>query len=88
MGMTCTFVQLVISECRLSWLSSEQPLRITIQGAYRPFHNNIVPKISRINLTYSVRDLIAKSRRADHRTAKGIKAKLLTSFNGAPNSDN
>ncbi|CAB4392942.1 unnamed protein product [Rhizophagus irregularis] len=73
----------VISECQLSWLSLENPLRITIQGTHRTFHNNNIPKISRINLTYSVRDSIALSRRADHRTAKGIKAKLLTSLNGA-----
>lgn len=73
----------VTSECRLSWLSSEHPLRITIQGTHRPSHNNIIPKISRINLAYSVRDSIALSRRADHRTAKGIKAKMLTSLNGA-----
>ena len=31
-------------------------------------------KISRINFTYTVRDMIATSRRADHRTAKGIKS--------------
>ncbi|GBB97117.1 hypothetical protein RclHR1_02920002 [Rhizophagus clarus] len=74
----------VISECRLSWLSSENPLRITIQGTHRTFYNNDTPKISRINLTYSVRDTIVLSRRAGHRTTKGIKAKLLTSFNGAP----
>ncbi|CAB4395224.1 unnamed protein product [Rhizophagus irregularis] len=73
----------VISECQLSWLSLENPLRITIQGTHRTFHNNNIPKISRINLTYSVRDSIALSRKADHRTAKGIKAKLLTSLNGA-----
>ena len=73
----------VISECRLSWLSSENPLRITIQGSHLPFHNDVIPKISRINLTYSVRDSVALSRRADHRSAKGIKAKMLASFNGA-----
>lgn len=73
----------VISECRFSWLTSENPLRITIQGTHQPYNStiNIIPKISRINLTYSVRDSIALSRRADHRTAKGIKAKILTSFN-------
>ncbi len=75
----------VISECRFSWLSSENPLRITIQGTHHPHNNtiNVVSKISRINLTYSVRDSIALSRRADHRTAKGIKAKMLTPLNGA-----
>ncbi|GBB93770.1 hypothetical protein RclHR1_22290001 [Rhizophagus clarus] len=66
-----------------SWLFSENPLRITIQGTHRVFHNNDT-QISKINLTYSVRDTIVLSRRVDHRTAKGIKAKLLTSFNGAP----
>ncbi|UZO25961.1 uncharacterized protein OCT59_018214 [Rhizophagus irregularis] len=49
----------VISECQLSWLLLENPLRITIQGTH------------------------PLSKRADHRTAKGIKAKLLTSLNGA-----
>ncbi|CAB4389552.1 unnamed protein product [Rhizophagus irregularis] len=73
----------VISEYQLSWLSLENPLRITIQGTYHTFHNNNISKISRINLTYSVRDSIALSRRADHRTAKRIKAKLLTSLNSA-----
>ncbi|RGB25535.1 hypothetical protein C1646_771589 [Rhizophagus diaphanus] len=46
------------------------------------FYNNNIPKILRINLIYSVRDLIALSRKVDHRTAKVIKAKLLTSLNG------
>src|SRR5581483_2840641 len=76
----------VISECRLSWLKSGTPLRIYIEGVHRPsqqFVSNNIPKISRINLTYAVRDMIAISRRADHRTAKGIKAKILTPFNGA-----
>ena len=76
----------VISECHFSWLKSEAPLRIHIQGVHRPFQQSLnytIPKISHINLTYAVRDTIAISRRADHRTAKGIKAKLLTPFNGA-----
>lgn len=54
----------VISECRLSWLSSENPLRITIQGTHRPSQhtiNNDTLKISRINLTYAIRDSIAYS---------------------------
>ncbi|CAG8732162.1 9086_t:CDS:2, partial [Funneliformis caledonium] len=76
----------VISKCRLSWLNSETPLCITIQETHHPsqhMFNNIIPKISRINLTYFVRDSIVLNRRADHRTAKEIKAKLLTPFNGA-----
>ncbi|RGB37622.1 hypothetical protein C1646_666085 [Rhizophagus diaphanus] len=73
----------VISEYQLSWLSLENPLRITIQGTHHTFHNNNISKISRINLTYSIRDSIALSRKADHRTAKEIKAKLLISLNSA-----
>jgi hypothetical protein len=68
----------VISECYLSWLNSETP---SIQGNHNPTQN--ISKISRINLTYSIRDSIAISRRADHRTTKGIKAKILAPFNGA-----
>ncbi|CAB4461680.1 unnamed protein product [Rhizophagus irregularis] len=67
----------------LSQLSLENPLQITIQGIHHTFHNNNIPKISRINLTYFVRDSIALNRKADHRTAKRIKAKLLISLNGA-----
>ena len=77
----------VISECRLSWLNSDFPLRIVIQGCHKPLSHQINSddtKISRINLTYSIRDMIAVSRRADHRTAKGIKSKLLAPFNNAP----
>ncbi len=76
----------VISECRLSWLKSETPLRICIQGDHRPLQhslNNTIHKISLINLTYTIRNTVAISRRADHRTAKGIKAKILAPFNGA-----
>jgi len=74
----------VISECRLSWLNSETPLQISIQGKHNPSqYVNNARKISRINLTYAIRDSIAVSRRADHRTTKGIKAKILAPFNGA-----
>ena len=75
----------VISECRLSWLNSSIPLRITIQGYHRPLSHQINSnnKISRINFTYSIKDMIATSRRADHRTANGIKSKLLAPFNGS-----
>ncbi|CAG8542127.1 7662_t:CDS:2 [Funneliformis caledonium] len=66
-------------------LNSETPLHITIQGTHHPsqhMFNNIIPKISQINLTYSIRNSITLSRRVDHRIAKEIKAKLLTLFNG------
>ena len=55
----------IISECRLSWLKFDTPLRIHIQGVHHPFQqslNNTIPKISRINLTYAIRDTIAISR--------------------------
>ncbi|RGB23750.1 hypothetical protein C1646_774057 [Rhizophagus diaphanus] len=56
---------------------------LTVEQTHRTFHNNNIPKISRINLTYFIRNSIALSRRADCRTAKGIKVKLLISLNDA-----
>ncbi|CAG8746992.1 3525_t:CDS:2 [Funneliformis caledonium] len=56
-----------------------------IQGNHNPaqYITTNIPKIFRINLTYVVRDSIVISRRADHRNAKGIKAKILALLNGA-----
>jgi hypothetical protein len=45
--------------------------------------NNPTPKIKRLNLLRNVRDNILLSRRADHRSTKGVKSKLLMSMNGA-----
>src|SRR4051794_4562523 len=74
----------VISECRLLWLNSKTSLHISIQENHHPTqYVNNTKKISRINLTYAVRDSIVISRRADHRTTKGIKAKILAPYNGA-----
>jgi hypothetical protein len=75
----------VISECRISWLDSSTPLKISIQGSHLP-HNftiNQLPHVTRINLDLATRDMILKSRRADHHTAKGIKMKILAPLNGA-----
>ncbi|GET01685.1 hypothetical protein GLOIN_2v1872702 [Rhizophagus clarus] len=45
--------------------------------------NNTIPKIKRLNLLRGVYDNVLLSRRADHRSNKGIKSKLLASMNGA-----
>ncbi len=74
----------VISECWLSWISSNFSLWITIQNQHKLLSYQINPnniKISRINFTYIVRNMIATSWRIDHYTAKGIKSKLLKLFN-------
>ncbi|GES76203.1 hypothetical protein GLOIN_2v1872702 [Rhizophagus clarus] len=41
-----------------------------------------IPKVQRLNLLQNIKDNILISRRAGHRNAKGIKAKLLASMNG------
>jgi len=74
----------VILECQISWLNTPTPLKITIQGTHVP-HNFPVtqpPRVTRINLDLSTRDMILKGRRADHHTAKGIKSKMLAPLNG------
>ena len=78
----------VKSEVRFSSLTTSHPLKITIQGSHVLSNvvianNNSTPKIKRLNLLRSVRDNVLLSRRADHRSTKGIKSKLLTSMNGA-----
>jgi hypothetical protein len=62
-----------------------KPLKITIQGSHVP-HNisdTQQPHVTRINLNLSTRDMVLRGRRADHHTAKGIKAKMLAPLNGA-----
>src|SRR5947199_6533740 len=59
--------------------------KITIKGTHLP-HNFPVTQtsqVTRINLDLSTRDMILKSRRADHHTAKEIKSKILAPLNGA-----
>ncbi|CAB4408490.1 unnamed protein product [Rhizophagus irregularis] len=70
-----------VGEC----LSDCQNKGISIQGSHLP-HNftvNKLPHVTRINLDLSTRDMVLKSRRADHHTAKGIKMKMLAPLNGA-----
>jgi hypothetical protein len=73
------------SEVRFSSLVTSHPLLIAIQGSHIPSNIiiNTTPKITRLNLLRSVRDNVLLSRRADHRSSKGIKSKLLASMNGA-----
>ena len=75
----------VIIECRMSWLDSPTPLKISIQGSHLPHNlpNTQIPQITRINLDLSTRDMILKSRHADYRTAKGVKIKMLAPLNGS-----
>ncbi|CAG8591006.1 7080_t:CDS:2 [Ambispora gerdemannii] len=70
---------------RLSYLITNHPLRIKIEGAHLPSHMIMseTSQISRINLTREKRDKIIISRHADHKTTKEIKGKLLTSLNNA-----
>src|SRR3954469_9008206 len=41
------------------------------------------PKINRLSLTRQIRDNIIINRRADHKTTKNIKAKMLAQYNSA-----
>ena len=51
-----------------------------IQGLYYDIECTF---LIRINLDLSTRDMVLKSRHADHHTAKEIKIKMLASLNGA-----
>ena len=75
----------VILECQISWLNSPTPLKISIQNTHLPhnFPDAQPPHVTRINLDLSTRDMVLKSRRADHHTAKEIKIKMLAPLNGA-----
>ena len=75
----------VCSYTRLSYLNTSHPLRIKIEDVHFPSSAMMpeIGKMSRINLTREKRDEIIVSRRADHRTTRGIKGKLLASFNNA-----
>ena len=68
-------------------LTTSHPLLIKIYRTHTPSNiianNSSTPKIERLNLLKVVRDNVLLSRRADHRSAKGIKSKLLASVNDA-----
>jgi hypothetical protein len=75
----------IVSESHLSQLNDSHPLKIKILNTHLP--SNILtihtPQINRLSLTRQVRDNIILNRRADHKTAKDIKAKMLAPYNGA-----
>jgi hypothetical protein len=75
----------VISESKLSWLKTSNPLRIKIVGSHLPQNvlNSHIPSVSKINLTREIRDKIILNRRSDYNTIKEIKMKLLTPYNSA-----
>ena len=79
----------VISESKLSWLKTEKPLRIKIIGSHLPVNSLVshTPNVARLNLSRQTRDNIIISRRADHKTAKDIKAKLLAPYNNASENE-
>lgn len=75
----------IVSEVYLSQLNSAYPLKIKILNSHLP--SNVLtthtPQINRLSLTRQVRDNIIINRRADHKTTKNIKAKMLAPYNGA-----
>ncbi len=77
----------VKSEIHFSSLTTLHPLLIKIYGTHTPSNiianNSSTPKIERLNLLKVIRDNVLLSRRADHRSAKGIKSKLLALVNSA-----
>ena len=79
----------VISEVYLSQINDLRPLKIKILNTHLP--SNILvthtPQINRLNLTRQVRDNIILNRRADHKSTKNIKAKMLAPYNGANEED-
>ena len=74
------------SEVHFSSLTILHSLLIKIYRTHTPSNiianNSLTPKIERLNLLKVVRDNVLLSRKADHRSAKGIKSKLLASVNG------
>ncbi len=75
----------VTSEVYLSQLNSLYPLKIKISNTHLP--SNVIvthnPQINQLSLTRQTRDNIILNRRADHKTTKNIKAKMLAPYNGA-----
>ena len=75
----------VISEVYLSQFNSSHPLKIKILNTHLP--SNVLmtytSQINQLNLTWQVCDNIILNCRADHRTIKSIKAKILVPYNSA-----
>ena len=75
----------ITSEVYLSQVNTSYPLKIKILNTHLPSNVLIThtPQINRLNLTRQIRDNIIINRRADHKTTKNIKAKMLAQYNGA-----
>lgn len=75
----------VISESKLSWLKTDYPLKIKVVNTHLPqsYISAPIPNTSKLNLSRQTRDNIIVNRRADHKTAKEVKAKLLAPYNNA-----
>src|SRR6266542_2663474 len=75
----------IVSEVYLSQFNSSHPLKIKILNTH--LSSNVLmthtSQINRLNLTQQVHDNIILNCRADYRTTKSIKAKMLASYNGA-----
>ncbi|CAB5217590.1 unnamed protein product [Rhizophagus irregularis] len=75
----------IVSEVYLSQINNSNPLKIKVLNSH--LSSNILmthtPQIDRLSLTRQVRDNIIINRRADHKTTKNIKAKMLAPYNGA-----
>ncbi|KAF0427253.1 gephyrin: PROVISIONAL [Gigaspora margarita] len=78
----------ILIEVMLSEVESEFPMHMTIKGNH--VLQNIIREataLSQINLSREVRDLAITSHRADNRTTKEIKMKLLATHNGSSQSE-
>ncbi|UZO21775.1 uncharacterized protein OCT59_014160 [Rhizophagus irregularis] len=79
----------IISEVYLSKIDRPCPLKIKVLNSHLPSNvrTTHTPQINRLSLTRQVRDNIIINRRADHKTTKNIKAKMLAPYNGANEED-
>ena len=73
-------ILICIAYSRLSYLNTSHALRIKIEGMHLPSHV-IMPQNTQSLGLREKRDEITIGRRADHKTVRGIKGKLLTSYN-------
>ncbi len=75
----------IISEVYLSQLNSLYPLKIKILNTHLPFNILMIyiSQINRLNLIRQVHDNIILNCKADHKTTKSIKAKILIPYNDA-----
>jgi len=75
----------VKSKVYLSFLITLYPLLIKIYRTHISSNIivNLTSKIERLNLLKSIKNNVLLNKRADHKSVKGIKLKLLASMNDA-----